>query len=162
MTIIIILWCCLITSLDKTSSLRDHRISYTCRTQCQQYLPYYLNWVLHGQIHQYQKNNNNNNNNNPQQQEQNNPHIKDSDQSQNMYCYTKSATNLMNKLNDAQYDCILDDDDQWKRIHMTPDTPYKNYNNDDDDDSHVSSSSEEDFVFYNIPANAIMDWYVWW
>ena len=41
---------------------------------------------------------------------------------------------------------------------MTPDTPYKNYNNDDDDDdSHVSSSSEEDFVFYNTPANAIMD-----
>ena len=41
---------------------------------------------------------------------------------------------------------------------MTPDTPYKNYNNDDDDDdSHVSSSSEEDFVFYNTPANIIMD-----
>ena len=60
--------------------------------------------------------------------------------------------------------CILDNDDQWKRIHMTPDTPYyKNYNNDDDDDdSHVSSSSEEDFVFYNTPANVIMDWYAWW
>ena len=46
---------------------------------------------------------------------------------------------------------------------MTPDTPYKNYNNADaDDDSQVSSSSEEDFVFYNTPANVIMDWYAWW